>query len=83
MPSFLHYGRSERVTGTPSMRAKTYGTDLTKSKWIELSDLVKGKKLFTVFDSSYHGSATGDFRQMLGPSGTPLSRSSPSDSKLP
>ncbi|PKX91196.1 uncharacterized protein P174DRAFT_434252 [Aspergillus novofumigatus IBT 16806] len=72
----------ERVIGTPSMRANAYGTDLTKCKLIEVSDLVKVKKLFTVFDGSYQGFAIGDFRQMSGPSGTLLSRYSPSDSKL-
>jgi aspartate/tyrosine/aromatic aminotransferase len=36
------------------------GTDLTKSQWIELADLVKEKKLFPVFDSAYQGFATGD-----------------------
>jgi aspartate/tyrosine/aromatic aminotransferase len=74
---------SERVIDTPSMRAKTSGADVTKSKWIEVSDLVKEKKLFTVFDSPYQGSATGDFRQISGPSRTHLSGYSPSDSKFP
>ncbi|RHZ48408.1 uncharacterized protein CDV56_104958 [Aspergillus thermomutatus] len=36
------------------------GTDLTKSQWIELADLVKEKKLFPVFDSAYQRFATGD-----------------------
>ncbi|KAF7520822.1 hypothetical protein PCG10_008748 [Penicillium crustosum] len=36
------------------------GVDLSKTQWIEVSDLVQRKKLFTVFDSAYQGFATGD-----------------------
>lgn len=36
------------------------GVDLSKAQWIEVSDLVQRKKVFTVFDSAYQGFATGD-----------------------
>lgn len=36
------------------------GVDFSKPQWMRMADLVRRKKIFTVFDSAYQGFATGD-----------------------
>lgn len=36
------------------------GADLSQTEWKQVADMVKRKKLFTVFDSAYQGFATGN-----------------------